>query len=410
MTRKSRSGIVRSVIDGVVMPNIIKIQDLLPGRFHKLRRDHLLNPVRFGARAIFSILSVVVSLSLCASANAALHTIQPLSPLPALTDPVVINGTTSEDYVGTPVIVLDGSLAGADTNGLTIEGGDSTVRGLVVQNFSGAGIRLDLLGSNTVAGNYVGTDATGTLDAGNGTHGISIYGPSTGNTIGGTNTADRNLISGNDVSGISADQSGNNIIQGNYVGTTVGGTGAIGNTNTGIVIFQADGNLVGGVTAGAGNVVSGNGENGIDLSTASTNTVIQGNRIGTNALGTGSLGNGHDGIHISGSTSQVGGTATGAGNLISGNGRNGLHSQGHENTVEGNFIGTDVTGTSDRNNSWAGIGIDGLAYDNLIGGTTADAGNIIAFNGRQGLIVTGTSTVGNRVSGNSIHSNVAMGI
>ncbi len=65
-----------------------------------------------------------------------LHTISPLTPLPTITDPVVIDGTSQPGYTGTPVIELDGSLAGSG-NGLSISSGDTTVRGLDIHSFTG---------------------------------------------------------------------------------------------------------------------------------------------------------------------------------------------------------------------------------------------------------------------------------
>ncbi len=69
--------------------------------------------------------------------------------------------TTQPGYAGTPLIVLDGSQSGATPAGLIISGGNSTVRGLVVNNHVGAGILLAGSGNNIIQGNYIGTDTTG---------------------------------------------------------------------------------------------------------------------------------------------------------------------------------------------------------------------------------------------------------
>src|SRR5262249_50060756 len=120
------------------------------------------------------------------------HTIAvSLTPLPGITSPVVIDGTTQPGYAGSPLIELTAS----QTTGLTITAGGSTVRGLVLNHFA-VGIHFSSGGGNLVQGCYIGTDATGTLDASTG-EGIRIL-LSDGNTIGGTSPGSGNLISGND--------------------------------------------------------------------------------------------------------------------------------------------------------------------------------------------------------------------
>src|SRR5207248_2679907 len=128
--------------------------------------------------------------------GAGVHTIAPLSALPTITDPVILDGTTQPGYAGSPLIELDGSSTGPDTDGLVITAGSSTVRGLAVNRFSGAGILLRTNGHNVLAGNYLGTDPTGTVAWGNGVAGVLID-SSSDNTIGGTGAWERNVISGN---------------------------------------------------------------------------------------------------------------------------------------------------------------------------------------------------------------------
>ena len=113
------------------------------------------------------------------------------------------------------------------------------------------------------------------------------------------------------------------------------------------------------------------------------------------------LGNGRSGVRISsaiGSTDSathntIGGTAAGAGNLISGNKQDGVLIRGDvtggtDNVVQGNFIGTDVTGKKDLGNLGNGVKIDLSASKNSIGGTADGAGNTIAFNGANGVLVS----------------------
>ena len=150
--------------------------------------------------------------------------------MPTITNPVVIDGTTQPGFAGTPIVELSGASAGGG-NGLTISAGGSTVRGLVINRFGTAGINLNSGSGNVVEGNYLGTNVAGTSALGN-NQGISIFSPSTNNTIGGTTAAARNLISGNGNRGISVTNSGNFVI-GNYIGTNAAGTGALGNGATG---------------------------------------------------------------------------------------------------------------------------------------------------------------------------------
>ncbi|MEO8167371.1 MAG: hypothetical protein ABI623_03930, partial [bacterium] len=114
-------------------------------------------------------------------------TITPHSPLPEITGPVIINGTYP------PVIELNGSQAGVNANGLVLKGGNSIVRGLVINRFGGIagngygfGIILDVNGGNVIEGNYIGTNVAGTAVLPNSANGVAIFGTSTGNRVGGT--------------------------------------------------------------------------------------------------------------------------------------------------------------------------------------------------------------------------------
>lgn len=172
------------------------------------------------------------------------QTIRPASPLPTITDHLVIDGTTQPGYAGAPLIVLNGSQAGAGANGLTITAGFSTVQALVVNQFPGDGIDLRDHGSNLIAGCYIGTDVNGAVDFGNGGSGVAIT--SSSNLIGGSTIAARNIISGNHAAGITI-TGANNTVQGNDIGTDVTGSHALGNRGTGVAI-QGSNNLVGGPT------------------------------------------------------------------------------------------------------------------------------------------------------------------
>ncbi len=334
--------------------------------------------------------------------------IQLASVLPTITDPVVIDGTTQPDYAGTPLIEINGSAIGSGNDGLMVTAGGSTIRGLAINGCPRDGIRLQgPAGTNVIQGNFLGTDATGTVAEGNGEGGVLIN-QSAGNLIGGATAATRNIISGHNYNGIYllSSSSVGNVIEGNYIGTSATGLNSLGNLYNGIEISAASGNTIGGTVAGAGNVISGNGQSGIYILTlGATSNLIEGNYIGLNANGTGAIGNTQDGVTIydvPGNT--VGGTSAGARNIISGNGNAGVDmaiTGASANTVLGNYIGTDVTGKLAIPNQTNGVIIDGVS-GNTIGGTNVGAGNIISGNQQNGVLITAAGASGNLVQGNFV--------
>ena len=126
--------------------------------------------------------------------------------------------------------------------------------------------------------------------------------------------AARNLISSNFGGGIRADDH-RALIQGNLIGTDITGAVSLGNGGAGIDITYGIDNTIGGITAAAGNIISGNSL-GIDLGQESMGTLVQGNHIGTDATATIDLGNGVVGILATTTSATIGGTAAGAGNVI----------------------------------------------------------------------------------------------
>src|ERR1700752_5382 len=151
-------------------------------------------------------------------------TISLLSGLPEIVTPVIIDGTTQSGYAGVPIIELDGSNAGDAASGLTISAGNSTVKGLVINRFSYFGILLQFVGQNVISGNYFGLDSTGSISLPLG--GASLYVSSSGNMIGGTTPADRNVISGLTNRGIyfQGNDATGNLVKGNYIGTDASGS------------------------------------------------------------------------------------------------------------------------------------------------------------------------------------------
>lgn len=263
---------------------------------------------------------------------------------------------------------------------------------------------------NQVKGNFIGTDVNGTADVGNSLIGVEIIG-SSGNTVGGTTAAERNIISGNTQDGVSINTgpASNNLVIGNFIGTDVNGTAALGNSFSGVRINGCSNNTVGGTTAGTGNLLSGNAGDGVAiLGAAATGNQVIGNFIGTDVNGTADVGNLLNGVEIIGSSGNtVGGTTAGARNIISGNTQDGVSintAPAANNLVIGNFIGTTLTGTTALGNSFSGVRINGCA-NNTIGGMTAGERNLLSGNAGDGVVVLGTAT-GNQILGNYIGTTV----
>jgi hypothetical protein len=387
-----------------------------------------------------------------------LQTIYPATDLPTITRPVTIDGTTQPGFAGQPLIELDGQNAGGSAMGLTVAAGPSTVTGLVIHDFASAGIAVqgddniivgnwigtDAMGTtsapngygivvtgnrnriggtaagqgnlisgnrltgidfqghfkppdasdNLVQSNLIGTDITGSQALGNGS-GITISGGALNNTIGGVSSAARNIISANRGPGIDFGFGDDNRAQGNFIGTDVTGTFALGNVS-GVVVSTGN-NLVGGAAPGAGNLISGNTLDGVSVSRSGP---VQGNFIGTDVTGTRAIGNG-TGVTVTSSAIAplIGGSMSGAGNLIAGNRGVGLNiDNGHDVLVQGNRIGTDVTGSVALPNRTGVIISSGSG--NTIGGAATGAGNIISGNTQDGIDLLHSSA--NQILGDSI--------
>ncbi len=261
-------------------------------------------------------------------------TITLAAPLQTLNDAVMILGDTG----GATRVELNGASAGPG-DGLAVIGGNSTIRSMVINNFDGYGLVLSELPGNTVTNCYIGVNAAGTVAAPNTRDGIHIDALGNNNTVGGTTTGTRNIVSGNLGAGISIIAGTNNTIQGNFIGTDVTGAVDLGNGGDGVQLNMTSGNTIGGTAAVARNVISGNGGNGVTIGNATNNTV-QGNFIGTTSSGSGMLGNDNQGVRFqSSSNNTLGGAAAGAGNTIAFNGALGVFApNGVGNAILGNSI------------------------------------------------------------------------
>lgn len=374
------------------------------------------------------------------------YTIVPTSPLPTITDPLEIDGTTQRDDNvrddDPPLDVqLNGALAGQHADGLRVATQNAVVRGLVINRFGGAGIEITGGGDNLIDGNFIGTDVTGSLALPNGL-GVRVL-DSPNNRIGDPFTSwyiphkcqgnlqsgscevkvGSNVISGNRAAGLSIEgaSSGTRVVS-NLIGTDLADATAIPN-GSGIEIFS-DGNTV------SQNHVSGN--DGVGIAIHGDNNEVTLNVIGASLKKLQPLSNGGPGVRITGGSGNIIGTFDGSflgqdlGNLIAANRGDGVALVGEGTTA--NLIRTNVIGGSpvvwqalcrtvkcpeqqpvyDFGNSGDGIGIRSGASDNVIGGDSWREQNLIAFNHGDGIAISGGW--GNRVVSSHIFSNDGLGI
>jgi CSLREA domain-containing protein len=290
-----------------------------------------------------------------------LHTISPQSALPIVTSPVLIDGYTQPGSIPNTLttgdnavllIELSGASAGG-AEGIFLKGGNSVVRGLVINGFQLNGIKVDTEGDNVIAGNFIGTNAAGDTAVGNNQAGVSIAMGSHSNSIGGTAPSARNLLSGNATRGISIAFSSNNRVVGNYIGTDASGNVDLGNSLDGVTIGGSSNfNLIGGAIDGARNVISGNQGSGVQIVAGPPGgNRVQGNFIGTKANGIDPLGNVIGGIDMNSVNTTVGGNGfLGDGNTITFNGAGVFVGSGTGNRILGNSIHS--------NEGNPGLGID----------------------------------------------------
>jgi hypothetical protein len=308
----------------------------------------------------------------------------------------------------------------------TIGGTSTSARNVISGNKShGVVIRDAGTNGNVLVGNYVGLNAAGNAIVANGFYqpanhffapGIEILSGAQNNIIGGTSPGSGNVISGNAAGGIFINSgTTGTLVQGNLIGTDSAGSAALGNgfadvannyRYSGILIYGAQSNIIGGTASGSGNVISGNAGAGITIDGGSSSNLVQGNLVGTNASGTSAIANYYSGVSIQSSPSNtVGGLTFGARNIISGNTQFGIYIIGPSTTlnlVQGNYIGLAAAGSSALPNGAEGIYMASSAQFNTIGGTTAAARNVISGNSAPGVAIFEASTSNNLVQGNYI--------
>ena len=317
--------------------------------------------------------------------------------------PVTIDARTQTTFSGNtnpngPEVELVGTV-GISSSGLFIESAGVEIYGLAINNFEGVGVLLR--GSKAiVAGNYIGTDATGTLSRSNHA-GVAIESGSD-ILIGGNTPASRNVISGNRGNGVRVDAPVSDVtINSNYIGLNAAGKAAVPNGSEGEdshgIRLNGGGTRIRIGAAGAGNVISGNlfrgiGDLGVD------GLIVQGNLIGTDSTGTVAIGNASDGIGFNNASHVlIGGPNPGEGNVIVNNKSVGIGIQGTDITIQGNRI---------ENNALDGISLNNASHV-LIGGPNPGEGNVIANNAGVGIGIQGTDIT---IQGNHIENNSVRGV
>jgi titin len=302
---------------------------------------------------------------------------------------VLIHNGASNNLVGTVQPVGGNVVSGNSKQGVVISGAGTT--------------------DNLLLNDYIGTNWGGTAALTNGSHGVLVEAGAVGNFVGIPGCP--NVISGNTKAAgvyiLGAGTKGNSV-EANMIGVDEAGTAKLGNY-VGIVIAQgASNNTIGGSAAGAGNIISGNAQQGVLITNAGTKgNLLEGNLIGTELTSAVIIANAFSGVTIDAgaASNTVGGPVTRDANIISGNGGNGVYITGagsNKNTVADNFIGTNLSGTGALPNSLVGVSIAAGASKNTVGD-----GNTISGNTEEGVLITGMGTSGNVVEGNRIGTNVA---
>ncbi|SIO60832.1 Calx-beta domain-containing protein [Singulisphaera sp. GP187] len=376
-----------------------------------------------------------------------LQTITPVSALPAITHPVTMDGYTQPgaspnapaitriDYA-TLTVRLDGSLAGPAANGLTINASNCVISGLMIVKFQGNGIeisnRIDngivkKAQGNSLFGNFIGTSSNpvagqpiSTVE-GNGQSGVSIT--SSNNRVGGNTPGLRNVIAGNKAVGISiSKQEGTgNLVQGNAI---------LDNVFQGVLVLSSN-NTIGEALAGGGNVISGNGAQGVMIlgpdgpNPSTPDAEIQGNQILGNVIGAdisylsndalipkgmNPRPNGAEGILIRNSPKNSIGSVIPAGkNVIAANQADGVLIDGvasTNNRLLNNWIGFNIADnliSLSIPNNLNGVRI--RSSGTLIGDSTAAGTNVISLNHEHGIMLEGAGATDNVIRGNIVGLN-----
>lgn len=309
-----------------------------------------------------------------------------------------------------PEIVIDGS--GSLDYGLRVmNAANFVLKGVNVRRCT-KGVQVYESTNCVIEGCYIGTDETAMAAMGNDI-GLEFISHSHNARIGGSTLAARNIISGNQHIGVRLLDVENCTVSGNFIGTNREGTAAVPNYDgmsmEGAVRFCT----IGGTTPEARNLISGNTDYGLPLfGVGASHNVIIGNYIGTDVTGTAAIGNTYGVLFDDGSFSnRVGGDIDAERNVISGNVGYGVffYNNGtHDNTLKNNYIGTDFSGLQAVPNV-AGIIIDGISYQNRIDGNVISGNTQVGI----GINITGSDSnvvVRNKIGVNALGEPLANGM
>lgn len=332
-----------------------------------------------------------------------LQVVSLISPLPEITETLVIQGASQNAYRGTDtsahLIVLDGTGAGIETTGLhMISATASVIDQLVLVHFDGYGIVSEESGTVEVTNNLIGVMPDDTQGA-NGMDGVWLnqtHALVKGNVISG-NSRNGILISGPSPTGTSS-------IEDNIIGLDQLGTTALSNGNSGVLLSGNIRNVtIGGNAGNMRNMISGNGGHGVYFTGEVSFNQISGNFIGIGANNQ-AIANGGEGVYLHNGAKDniIGGDSPAHRNIISGNSGNGVFielSSSEGNRVEGNYIGVDSTGNVAVGNGIAGVRVGTGAYQTHV------LNNIMSGNAMTGLYLrTTTEAV---VAGNLIGTDAS---
>jgi parallel beta-helix repeat protein len=315
------------------------------------------------------------------------------------------------NYNGTTAKPNGWNQIGGDGHGIYIlGGGNNTIGGSsenernIISGNVGDGIRISYAGAsnNKVIGNYIGVNREGEEAIGNQESGVSILWNN--NTIGGSNSGERNVISGNEEEGIYIGGSNaiENIVIGNYIGVGSDGETAIPNQRRGVLIYsEANNNRIGGTTASERNIISGNEDAGVQISGDAYQNYVLGNYIGITQSGNERCSNDRGIVIQNGANNNIIGSdgSNIYGNVISGNSREGIRiASGPGNKVIGNYVGISADGSKAIGNGGDG-GVNISGDENVVGGINSSERNVISGNNTHGIFIGGNN---NKAIGNYI--------
>ena len=359
-----------------------------------------------------------------------------------LLNPSATNSSVQGNYIGTNAAGTaaiknpNGQSSGQASAAIQTSPTGAVITGNLISGNPGWGVSA-YEGSATLKGNLIGTDVTGAVGIGNGSSSVMVW-PTGSATIGGTGAGEDNVLAyfvpsaGNVNAPLLRVFGGKATVLGNKIGSNAAGTASLCTTSgtviAGVFVQPSDAGVgsqvtLGGTAAGAGNLIAGCSRNvEVRRSTGQTGgstVTLQGNKIGTNAAGTAAM------VALTGGSSNnagilidvdqvvtVGGTAAGAGNLISGNGTGIFVSDNDAGVkIQGNRIGTNAAGTAAVPNTQDGIEVGGAVSGTVeaggghivIGGSAAGASNVISGNAKDGLLLARPGMV----QGNLIGTNAA---